>query len=479
MDFTREQLDAITSGNDNSWRRIGDPSVFGGVYESADYPGKVVKIQKGEFSIYDNEINKQFEAQLGALDADYEVPKLGTTNFIPYDQKPFRTDKGKLASDTMGISFIEMDRANFAETQGAPRQVNLAKAKGLIDLFRQSGVVHRDRHSGNIKFNPETNKAVILDYASAVSGDEVAYNAMRNTNVRNGLRASGNIDMLGLFDESYQNALGTGKLENVLDILDQGEEVVSMTDRRIDPVTFTNNKSPGRADLQSYTVTSTGPRRWDGNDGLMTPPEVRDVKTGSSPSWLEPKSKTRMAAKVWKSPGFQGALPGIADLIPSAESVRAFERGGVKEGANQMMRESALAIPVGAGGALVTSSLPAIAPFMPGIAGGMALTEGARTVNELTRVQTGEPLIDKARQFMGTQERTGLSAPGSSVKEKNERRMARVDNPPQIHQINKDDLPTPVKDLPLPEVGRRVRMAKERFNPGKGEFGITELLFGR
>ena len=136
-----------------------------------------------------------------------------------------------------------------------------------------------------------------------------------------------------------------------------------------------------------------------------------------------------------------------------------------------------MGIPVGAGIGLVTSALPAIAPYVPGVGGGMMLTEGARTLNEVSRATTGESLLSKARQTLGTAPRTGRSSPRNSVKEQNERRMERVENPPQILPAN--SVPTPTKDLPMPEVGRRVRLAKDRFNPSKLEFGITELLFGR
>ena len=105
------------------------------------------------------------------------------------------------------------------------------------------------------------------------------------------------------------------------------------------------------------------------------------------------------------------------------------------------------------------------------------ITEGARTLNEVSRATTGESLLSKARQTLGTAPRTGYSSPNSSVKEQNMRRMERVNNPPQIKKAA--SLPTSIKDLPIPELGRRVRMATQRLNPAKLEFGITELLFGR
>ena len=132
-----------------------------------------------------------------------------------------------------------------------------------------------------------------------------------------------------------------------------------------------------------------------------------------------------------------------------------------------------MGLPTGAAVGVTTAAVPAIAPFVPGVAGGMMITEGARTLNEVTRATTGESLLSKARQTLGTAPRTGYSSPNNSVQEKNQRRMDRVKNPPQITQGTKT--PTPVQN----ELNRRLTKAKERFNPAKLEFGITEFLFGR
>ena len=490
MDFTKEELNKITSGADNSWSRIGDPSAFGGIYESPNHPGKVVKIQTGNFSTYDNEINKQFEASLQAgmqnNDVNYEVPRLGTTGFIPNNSNPFRDpDSGKLDSETVGTSFIEMDRANFSEI-GNPNnsQSKLAKAKGLIDLYREGGIIHRDRHEGNIKFNPESNKAVVLDYASGVDNKDISNrnipsNSFRSQSVRDGLYASGNMDMLELFDESYQNALGNRDKTAIEDIIKQGEDVVKMTSRDIDPVNFTErNSGYQRAGLDPVEVDSVGPSKWNtqppSNASLDTKPNV----TSTSP--------TRFASDVFANKpalnrgvkGLKAGLNvGLTDLIPSAEVVRTASQKGLKEGAQQFAQEAAMGIPTGAAVGATIAAVPALAPFVPGVGGGMMLTEGARTLNEATRATTGESLLSKARQTLGTAARTGNSSPNNSVQEQNRRRMDRVKNPPQIKPAT--SVPTSIKDLPMPELGRRVRMASERFNPAKLEFGITELLFGR
>ena len=132
-----------------------------------------------------------------------------------------------------------------------------------------------------------------------------------------------------------------------------------------------------------------------------------------------------------------------------------------------------MGVPTGAAVTTATAAIPAISPFVPGVAGGMMLTEGARTLNEVSRATTGESLLSKVRQTLGTAPRTGYASPNNSVQEQNRRRIDRASNPPQIIQGTK--ISTPVQN----ELSRRVNNAKERFNPAKLEFGITELLFGR
>lgn len=202
--------------------------------------------------------------------------------------------------------------------------------------------------------------------------------------------------------------------------------------------------------------------------GLYEKPTVNDLAQSSMRFADSPEFKSRLKT------GLKGGLSvGLADLIPSAEVVRTASQKGLKEGAQQFAQEAAMGIPTGAAVGAATAAVPALAPFVPGVGGGMMLTEGARTLNEVTRATTGESLLSKARQTLGTAPRTGNASPNNSVQEQNQRRMERVKNPPQITQGTKT--PTPVQN----ELNRRLTKAKERFNPAKLEFGITEFLFGR
>jgi len=502
VDFTKEQLKAIRSGTNKDWKRIGDPSAFGGVYESPLNPGKVVKIQRGDYSIYDNEIDKQFRAFLDAGD-NVEVPKLGETGFFPDKAVPendrwINPDSGVKApaGDTRGLSFIEMDKADFAETEPS-RTRSLSTSKALSDLYRKGGVYHNDRHGGNIKFNPKTDKTVVLDYGLAkdnkglrYSGDNI--NPVRQANIARGLQASGNIDMLELFQEETaklliekNTAIANGNVDAIAkseaaltDLIQQGEDVVDMTDQRIDPVNWTErNQNIPRADAETTVVTKQGPRNWKSNNNQG------HFKRGITSLLENYKQKKLDLPKLSPRKAFtQGASVGLADLIPSAEAIRATEKGGIVAGARQFAGEALMGLPVAAGAGLVTQAVPAIAPVMPGVAGGFLLTEGAKSLNELTRVTTGETLLSKARQAIGTEERTGYSTPGSSLKEQIASKAARVDNPPVIQRAGTNPVLIRrglVKDAPFPDLAHRLRLAGDRFNPSKGEFGLTELFQGR
>jgi len=502
VNFTKEQLKAIKSGKNKDWKRIGDPSAYGGVYESPLNPGKVVKIQQGDYSIYDNEIDKQFRAFLDAGD-NVEVPKLGETGFFPDKAVPendrwINPDSGVKApaGDTQGLSFIEMDKADFAETEPS-RTRSLSKSKALSDLYRKGGVYHNDRHGGNIKFNPKTNKTVVLDYGLAKDNKGVRYsgantNPVRLNNIAQGLKASGNIDMLELFQEESDRlliekntAIANGNVDAIAkseaaltDLIQQGENVVDMTDQRIDPVNWTErNQDIPRADAEATVVTKQGPRDWKSkaSKGIYADGLTSLIKDFKQQKLTPPKISPRAAFA-------QGASLGLPDLIPSAETIRATEREGIGAGARQFAGEALMGLPVAAGAGLVTQAVPAIAPVMPGVAGGFLLTEGARSLNELSRATTGETLLSKARQAIGTEERTGYSTPGSSLKEQIASEAARVDNPPVIQRAGTNPVQIRrglVKDAPFPDLAHRLRLAGDRFNPSKFEFGLTEHLFGR
>lgn len=162
-------------------------------------------------------------------------------------------------------------------------------------------------------------------------------------------------------------------------------------------------------------------------------------------------------------------LPGAADLIPSPEAIRTGYSQGPVEMGKTMAREFAESLPTAAGAAMLLST-PVAAPFAPGIGAGMVGTAGAKALNEVVRQETGEGIVPKVRQFLGTAPRTGVSAPARQ----GEKPLVAQIKPltaAQRQQMNKNQTRN--------EMQRRMDLARERFNPRKGEFGLSELLFGR
>jgi len=161
-------------------------------------------------------------------------------------------------------------------------------------------------------------------------------------------------------------------------------------------------------------------------------------------------------------------LPGAADLIPSEDAVRTGYREGLPAMGAQMGHEFVKSLPASAAAAAVLAT-PAAAPFAPGIGAGLVGTNAAKAVNQAVLQQTGEGIVPKLRQAIGTAPRTGVASP--------QRTTPAVT--PQIRPLNQAQRAEMKRRQNRNELQRRIDLVKERFNPAKGEFGISELLFGR
>ena len=162
-------------------------------------------------------------------------------------------------------------------------------------------------------------------------------------------------------------------------------------------------------------------------------------------------------------------LPGAADLIPSPEAVRTGYRQGPVAMGKQMAQEFVQGLPTAAAAAGVLAT-PLAAPLAPGIGAGFVGTAGARALNEVVRQETGEGIVPKLRQAVGTAPRTGVASPsrtGSRPLTAQVKPLSSAQRAELTRQQNRNELQ------------RRIDLAKERFNPGKLEFGLSELLRGR
>lgn len=162
-------------------------------------------------------------------------------------------------------------------------------------------------------------------------------------------------------------------------------------------------------------------------------------------------------------------LPGVADLIPSPEAIRTGYSQGPVEMGKQMAQEFAQSLP-GAAGAAALLSAPAAAPFAPGIGAGMVGVAGTQALNEVVRQQTGEGILSKLRQAIGTERRTGVSAPARQ----GERPLTA-----QIRPLTQAQRGVMNRQASENELQRRLRLVGERFNPQRLEFGLSEIISGR
>ena len=180
-------------------------------------------------------------------------------------------------------------------------------------------------------------------------------------------------------------------------------------------------------------------------------------------------------------------LPGFADLIPTSTAVSRAYNEGAAAGGQQLVEDFLTGLPVSVAAAPVLAS-PAVAPLAPGIGAGLLATAGGEAVNELVKQETGKSLAQRLQETAGAiSGDTSLvgSTNRSFAQDSNQgraraaREMDRVDNPPQITQgeIRSDN--TGIDRAGENFLQRRLRLAREARQQDPGDFGITELLFGR
>ena len=163
-------------------------------------------------------------------------------------------------------------------------------------------------------------------------------------------------------------------------------------------------------------------------------------------------------------PGWGALSIGAADLIPSREAIQSFYKGDTKEGLQRMAGDFASGIPLALGAGALATAVPAAATLLPPVGVAMTTLAAGAAADEAVKQQTGEGIIPKVRQFLGTETRTGLT-----------------DRPNPVRPYVQPSI-VPNRDRRNPlirEWQNRLGLAQERFNPSKGEFGFSELLFGR
>jgi len=173
------------------------------------------------------------------------------------------------------------------------------------------------------------------------------------------------------------------------------------------------------------------------------------------------------------------------NLFPSPETVRKFYQESPKSAIENHGVEAITSLPVSAAVAVGATALPGIAPLIPGVGIGLGAVSLGETADAISQQQTGEGLLPKIQQFIGTRQRTGIASDkkmnNELVRYRNSRRYRPEKAMSKYLERSEPVVPTIQPQTytftdPLP---KRVRMASDRFNPSRGEFGLSEILFGR
>ena len=167
-----------------------------------------------------------------------------------------------------------------------------------------------------------------------------------------------------------------------------------------------------------------------------------------------------------------GVGVGAADLIPTPEAVRSFYSGKPQEGIRNMAETFISSLPVSAAVGGTVAAAPVLAPLAAGAGAGLTGVALAKAGNEVVRQQTGEDTVSKVRQFLGTADRSGISS-------RSPRGTTLNPVTPTIRPLTEAQRIEQNRQRTRSELERRVDLAKERFNPLKGEFGLSEIIFGR
>lgn len=430
---------------------------YGRTFEHPDDPNKVIKFQYGEKDTFTNEIEGLAEAY---FNENTDVPRI--------HESGFHVDPSSegASSGQYGSSYIVQDRRKFdgRDTNTSPetaRKGEWRKAQALSRLYNQ-GISHNDTHGGNIVYDSKTDTPSILDFGLASRSERGSSNLLKADTVQKGLKYSGDTDAAAIYAGVLNDAYRSGDPEAVTDLVDQGQEVLEKSEFRPDMPNILDNDE--KVVKKPYLGQGKSPK----------PIVLPSPKTPVTP-YQTPKPKFNKGL----TSALQGGLSvGASDLIPSRETVRTAYQQGPAAAVKRHAGEALQSLPYGVGTGLVVMAAPVTAPFAAGVGGALTLNAGAEAIDEVVTQQTGEGLMSKFRQTIGTEDRTGYASPNSSLEEQLKRDAALINNPPIITD-NKRRTRSPVNDAPLPDVAHRLRLAGERFNPMKGEFGLSELIFGR
>jgi hypothetical protein len=162
--------------------------------------------------------------------------------------------------------------------------------------------------------------------------------------------------------------------------------------------------------------------------------------------------------------GLKGGIGiGAADLIPSPEAVRDLYAGQPLSALQRTGQNIVQSLPLAAAVGGTVAAAPVLAPLAGAAGTALTLNTLGAAGNEVVRQQTGEDIVSKLRQAIGTAPRTGIASRSQPTRPYVQPRLV------QTKPVN------PV----VQQMQNRLGLAQSRFNPARGEFGLSEILFGR
>jgi len=272
---------------------------------------------------------------------------------------------------------------------------------------------------------------------------------------------------------------------NALTNLQIPESISASTESRLGPTTGSYSK---QQNLGSLLDTTNDALRYIAEErGQPAPPDFFEK------DWLQknllysrdPVTAAGQGALEMVRQNPKGVAAGVGLSLLNPETTKALARGDVGSAAGNVGRDVATGAATEAGLRLAGAGLQRVAPAVAGVVNpavaGLAgfaapalATYGAITGgNEAVRAFTGESIPSKVRQFLGTQARTGRTSPDW---ERNIRPNYTI---PTVQPMTPQQRAVHQSQQYQNEFQRRLQLAVQRFNPAKGEFGLSEMLFGR
>ena len=166
--------------------------------------------------------------------------------------------------------------------------------------------------------------------------------------------------------------------------------------------------------------------------------------------------------------GVAGGLSiGAADLIPSREIVQDFYANKPVQGLTRMAGDIIGGIPAALATGAAVTAVPVLAPLAAGTGLALSGNRALGAIDEIVKQQTGEGILSKIRQTIGTAPRTGAVDKAPSI---NRPLVA------QVQQLSPETKAELIRQQNRNVLQERIDEAKRVFNPRKLEFGLTELL---